>query len=167
MPSFRSQAVTPFPEFCSGSCVLQEAQNHSLLLLVYSFQASLLCHSRISGCQRGTRRGPVTFTMDMVRRMVQGSSHCHFKHLRCYNLSQNTHTFATETQDSLSDDALLPLKSYKYSAVDKSPISNYILKHYVRLLRYKIIMVLRTDHWILISGMHLSNFCPCGSRLIW
>ncbi|KAJ5232486.1 hypothetical protein N7468_005442 [Penicillium chermesinum] len=35
-----------------------------------------------------------------------------------------------ETQDSLSDDALLPLKSYKYSAVDKSPISNYILRHY-------------------------------------
>lgn len=37
-----------------------------------------------------------------------------------------------ETQDSLSDDALLPLKSYKYSSVDKSYISNYILKHYVR-----------------------------------
>ncbi|KAJ5731434.1 uncharacterized protein N7483_005942 [Penicillium malachiteum] len=35
-----------------------------------------------------------------------------------------------ETQDSLSDEALLPLKSYKYSSVDKSPISNYILKHY-------------------------------------
>ncbi|KAJ5328852.1 hypothetical protein N7452_009242 [Penicillium brevicompactum] len=36
----------------------------------------------------------------------------------------------TETQDSLSDDALLPLKSYKYSSVDKSFISNYILRHY-------------------------------------
>ncbi|KAK4925034.1 hypothetical protein LTR66_016423, partial [Elasticomyces elasticus] len=35
-----------------------------------------------------------------------------------------------ETQDSLSDDALLPLKSYKYSSVDKSFISNYILRHY-------------------------------------
>ncbi|KAJ6128131.1 hypothetical protein N7471_009348 [Penicillium samsonianum] len=35
-----------------------------------------------------------------------------------------------ETQDSLSDDALLPLKSYKYSSVDKSFISRYILKHY-------------------------------------
>ncbi|KAJ5630456.1 uncharacterized protein N7484_010556 [Penicillium longicatenatum] len=44
--------------------------------------------------------------MDVIKRMVQ------------------------ETQDSLSDDALLPLKSYKYSSVDKSPISNYILKHY-------------------------------------
>ncbi len=27
------------------------------------------------------------------------------------------------------------LKSYKYSAIDKSPISNYILKPYVRSLR--------------------------------
>ncbi|KAJ5555657.1 hypothetical protein N7535_008091 [Penicillium sp. DV-2018c] len=35
-----------------------------------------------------------------------------------------------ETQESLSDDALLPLKSYKYSAVDKSFISRYVLKHY-------------------------------------
>ncbi|KAJ5899891.1 hypothetical protein N7495_004635 [Penicillium taxi] len=35
-----------------------------------------------------------------------------------------------ETQDSVSDEALLPLKSYKYSSVDKSYISNYILKHY-------------------------------------
>ncbi|KAL4883764.1 CDP-alcohol phosphatidyltransferase-domain-containing protein [Aspergillus karnatakaensis] len=35
-----------------------------------------------------------------------------------------------EIQDSLSDDVLLPLKSYKYSSVDKSYISNYILKHY-------------------------------------
>ncbi|KAG2415633.1 hypothetical protein HFD88_006824 [Aspergillus terreus] len=33
-------------------------------------------------------------------------------------------------QDSLSDDVLLPLKSYKYSSVDKSFISRYILKHY-------------------------------------
>ncbi|KAJ5626145.1 hypothetical protein N7510_002454 [Penicillium lagena] len=35
-----------------------------------------------------------------------------------------------ETQESLSDDALLPLRSYKYSSVDKSFISRYILKHY-------------------------------------
>lgn len=41
------------------------------------------------------------------------------------------HSIPTETQDSLSDDALLPLKSYKYSSVDKSFISNYILRHYV------------------------------------
>ncbi|KAJ9199480.1 hypothetical protein DTO166G4_5488 [Paecilomyces variotii] len=34
------------------------------------------------------------------------------------------------TQDSLSDEHLVHLKSYKYSSVDKSPISRYILKHY-------------------------------------
>lgn len=32
---------------------------------------------------------------------------------------------------SLSDDALKHFKTYKYASVDKSPISNYILKHYV------------------------------------
>ncbi|CRG92146.1 putative CDP-alcohol phosphatidyltransferase class-I family protein C22A12,10 [Talaromyces islandicus] len=35
-----------------------------------------------------------------------------------------------EAQNSLSDENLLPLKSYKYSSVDKSYISRYILKHY-------------------------------------
>ena len=33
--------------------------------------------------------------------------------------------------DSLSEDALKHFKTYKYSSVDKSPISNYILRHYV------------------------------------
>ncbi|PYH47669.1 sn-1,2-diacylglycerol cholinephosphotransferase [Aspergillus saccharolyticus JOP 1030-1] len=33
-------------------------------------------------------------------------------------------------QESLSDDILMPLKSYKYQSVDKSFISNYILRHY-------------------------------------
>jgi ethanolaminephosphotransferase len=37
-----------------------------------------------------------------------------------------------ESQDSLSDEVLAPLKSYKYSSVDKSFVSRYILKHYVR-----------------------------------
>ncbi|KAI9695975.1 MAG: hypothetical protein M1820_008316 [Bogoriella megaspora] len=32
--------------------------------------------------------------------------------------------------ECISPDALIHLKSYKYSSVDKSPISNYILKHY-------------------------------------
>lgn len=32
--------------------------------------------------------------------------------------------------ECISDDALIHLKSYKYSAVDKSPISNYILRPY-------------------------------------
>jgi ethanolaminephosphotransferase len=34
--------------------------------------------------------------------------------------------------ECVSDDALIHLKSYKYSAVDKSPISHYILRPYVR-----------------------------------
>ncbi|KAI1091617.1 CDP-alcohol phosphatidyltransferase [Rostrohypoxylon terebratum] len=32
--------------------------------------------------------------------------------------------------ECISDDALIHLKSYKYSAVDKSPVSNYILRPY-------------------------------------
>jgi ethanolaminephosphotransferase len=32
--------------------------------------------------------------------------------------------------ECVSDDALIHLKSYKYSAVDKSPISHYILRPY-------------------------------------
>ncbi|KAI9744404.1 MAG: hypothetical protein M1818_001933 [Claussenomyces sp. TS43310] len=32
--------------------------------------------------------------------------------------------------ECISDEALLHLKSYKYSSVDESPVSNYILKHY-------------------------------------
>jgi hypothetical protein len=34
--------------------------------------------------------------------------------------------------ECLSDEALAHLKTYKYSSVDKSPISKYIMKHYVR-----------------------------------
>lgn len=37
-----------------------------------------------------------------------------------------------EAQDSLSDEALAHLKTYRYSSVDKSLISRYILKHYVQ-----------------------------------
>ncbi|KAI1463984.1 CDP-alcohol phosphatidyltransferase [Daldinia caldariorum] len=36
----------------------------------------------------------------------------------------------TAVAECISDDALIHLKSYKYSAVDKSPISNYILRPY-------------------------------------
>ncbi|KAJ0322514.1 hypothetical protein COL5a_008744 [Colletotrichum fioriniae] len=36
----------------------------------------------------------------------------------------------TAAAECISDDALIHLKSYKYSAVDKSPISNYILRPY-------------------------------------
>ena len=34
--------------------------------------------------------------------------------------------------ECVSEDALVHLKSYKYSSVDKSLISHYILRHYVR-----------------------------------
>ncbi|EFR02039.1 cholinephosphotransferase 1 [Nannizzia gypsea CBS 118893] len=34
-------------------------------------------------------------------------------------------------EDSLTDETLAPLRTYKYSSVDKSYISRYILKHYV------------------------------------
>lgn len=37
----------------------------------------------------------------------------------------------TAVAECISEDALIHLKSYKYSSVDKSLISNYILKHYV------------------------------------
>ena len=40
----------------------------------------------------------------------------------------------TAKHECVSDDALQHLKSYKYSSVDKSFISRYILKHYVRPL---------------------------------
>lgn len=33
--------------------------------------------------------------------------------------------------ECISDDALKHFKTYKYSSVDKSPLSNYVLKHYV------------------------------------
>lgn len=32
---------------------------------------------------------------------------------------------------SLSEDGLKHFKTYKYSSVDKSPVSHYILRHYV------------------------------------
>lgn len=38
----------------------------------------------------------------------------------------------TAKHECVSEDALHHLKSYKYSSVDKSFISRYILKHYVR-----------------------------------
>jgi hypothetical protein len=39
--------------------------------------------------------------------------------------------------ECVSEDALVHLKSYKYSSVDKSFISNYILKHYVCRTTFK------------------------------
>ena len=46
--------------------------------------------------------------------------------------------------ECVSDEALAHLKTYKYSSVDKSFISNYILKHYVRYLMYDILECLLT-----------------------
>jgi len=40
--------------------------------------------------------------------------------------------------ECVSEEALVHLKSYKYSSVDKSLISNYILKHYVRTTTFTI-----------------------------
>lgn len=37
--------------------------------------------------------------------------------------------------ECISDDALIHLKTYKYSAVDKSPVSKYILGPWVGLLQ--------------------------------
>jgi hypothetical protein len=39
---------------------------------------------------------------------------------------------ASSGNGSLSESGLVHLKSYKYSSVDKSYISYYILRHYVR-----------------------------------
>jgi len=38
----------------------------------------------------------------------------------------------TAVHECVSDEALSHLKTYQYSSVDKSYISRYILKHYVR-----------------------------------
>lgn len=48
---------------------------------------------------------------------------------------------------ALSEDALKHFKTYKYSSVDKSPVSNYILKHYVRfeMLNIEYILVFTAD----------------------
>lgn len=40
-------------------------------------------------------------------------------------------TGLTHAGDPLSPDALQNLRFYKYSSIDKSPLSKYVLKHYV------------------------------------
>lgn len=70
--------------------------------------------------------------------------------------------------ECVSEDALVHLKSYKYSSVDKSPISYYILRHYVRLPHPSSILPRRqrlTE--VAISGTPLSKSSRCGSRRIW
>ena len=44
---------------------------------------------------------------------------------------------ATKSGGSLSESGLQHFKTYKYSSVDKSPISYYILRHYVRHVQFQ------------------------------
>ncbi|KAE8550394.1 hypothetical protein EYB25_006620 [Talaromyces marneffei] len=74
---------------------------------------------------------------------------------------------AQAAQDSLSDEALLPLKTYKYSSVDKSYISNYILRHYwnaaVELLPLSIapnMVTLLGFFFIIINVAFVTIFVP-------
>lgn len=46
----------------------------------------------------------------------------------CFCLSYD---LDTGVHDCISEEALIHLKSYKYSSVDKSLISRYVLQHYV------------------------------------
>lgn len=69
--------------------------------------------------------------------------------------------------ESLSEDALVHLKSYKYSSVDESYISNYILKHYVRRTTKRSLWRHRLANTKEYSGMHVWNSFPCGWRRTW
>lgn len=44
--------------------------------------------------------------------------------------------------ECISDDALIHLKSYKYSSVDKSPISKYVLGPWVRFNQTLVLALL-------------------------
>lgn len=57
-------------------------------------------------------------------------------HLQSYNLANVLSSVESAAAECLSEDALVHLKSYKYSSVDKSWISNNILRHYVRCPSY-------------------------------
>lgn len=66
--------------------------------------------------------------MTILRRISSESFH-NFYSLNPIYL-QATHN-AAGFPESLSDETLAPLKTYKYSSVDKSFTSRFILKHYV------------------------------------
>jgi hypothetical protein len=74
------------------------------------------------------------------------------------------------TVDCTSEDALIHLKSYKYSSVDKSPISKYVLGPWVRLtwIRSPYSAHRQTpadmDNY---SGMRSSTSCHYGLPRIW
>jgi hypothetical protein len=67
--------------------------------------------------------------------------------------------FTTEkaAAECISEEALVHLKSYKYSAVDKSPVSNYILKPYVRVLPIPTCRVVPAKR-----GRHLNEIMVTG-----
>ena len=50
----------------------------------------------------------------------------------CLNTNPADRLSARAAHECVSEEALVHLKSYKYSGVDKSLISKYVLKHYVR-----------------------------------
>lgn len=62
-------------------------------------------------------------------RRVQGMS---FERWGVFKRLELTVSCFIANQDSLSDEALMPLKTYKYQSVDLSYISRYVLKHYVQ-----------------------------------
>ena len=54
-----------------------------------------------------------------------------------------TYSSGTAAHECVSEDALIHLKSYKYSSVDKSLISHYILRHYVQCS-----LLILTGYWL-------------------
>lgn len=58
------------------------------------------------------------------------STHLFFS--SCATKPSKLRRIGTLAHQSVSDEALSHLKSYKYSSVDQSPLSNYVLRHYVR-----------------------------------
>lgn len=68
----------------------------------------------------------------------------------------------TAKHECVSEDALQHLKSYKYSSVDKSFISRYILKHYV--CTRSSAERAASDTADGDSGMASWSYCPCGLR---
>jgi hypothetical protein len=52
---------------------------------------------------------------------------------RASRLMSSTAVTDVAAHECVSPEALAHLKTYKYSSVDKSYISNYILRHYVRV----------------------------------
>lgn len=47
-------------------------------------------------------------------------------------MSYLTRMIGNAQKECVSEDALKHFRTYKYSSVDKSPISQHVLKHYVR-----------------------------------